>query len=278
MTHEDSTIQELERDLRALAVAQPEDEQLRVALRGRLAPSPPTTRRRWPSLRFTLPIAAGIAAATAAVFIALIGSSGTGGPTAADAAIIHRTLAAVTAPPNTILHEKTIDVSNGTSFVGEWWQQTRPPYANRGLKGQTGHVGEFADNGTTSYTYDPSTNTIYQHPDTSAPTFTDPVSLTRQQLANGQATVSGNTTINGQSLYGIRLASGITVYVDQGNYIPRYIDDPQRNGGGTLRFKVVTYQYLPATPQNLQLLSIKDQHPGATIDTNPQDWPAAINK
>ena len=277
MTHDDSSLRELERDLRALTAAQPQDEQFRAALRERLAPSHSTARRSWLSLRFTLPAAAGIAAATAAVAIALIGSGGTGGPSAADAAILHRALAAVTAPPDMILHEKTIDVTSGTTFVGEWWQQTSSPFASRGLKGQTGHLGEFADNGTTSYAYDPSTNTIYQHPDNSAPTFTDPVSLTRQQLASGQATVTGTSTINGEPLYGIRLSSGITTYVDQGNYIPRYIDDPQRDGG-TLRFKVVVYEYLPATPENLQLLNIQAQHPGATLDSNPQDWPAGTSK
>lgn len=248
-----------------------------VALREQLAPTPSPTRRRWPSLRFTLPVAAGVAAAAAAVAIALIGSSGTGGPSAADAAILHRALAAVTGPPNSILHEKATDVTNGTAFVGEWWQQTSPPYASRGLKGSTGHLFEFADNGSTSYTYDPATNTIYQHPDNSAPTFTDPVALTRQQLADGQATVTGKTTINGQPLYGIRLSNGITTYVDQGDYIPRYIDAPQRDGT-TVRLKVAVYQYLPASPQNLRLLNIQAQHPGAAVDTNPQDWPSGISK
>jgi hypothetical protein len=115
---------------------------------------------------------------------------------------------------------KTIDVSDGATFVGEWWQQTSSPYASRGLKGPVGHLGEVADNGTTSYLYDTSTNTIYEHPDTAVPTFTDPVSLLRQQLANGQASVTGETTINGQPFYGIRLSSGITTYVAKGSYNP----------------------------------------------------------
>lgn len=277
MTHDDPNLPQLEDDLWALAVAQPGDEHLRLRLRERLLPDPPVTKRRKPSFRFTLPALAGVAAAAAVAVIALIGATGSGGPGAADAAILHRTLAAVTAPPNTILHVKTIDVANGATFITEWWQQTSRPYANRGVKGPTGHLGEFANNGTTSYTYDPSTNTIYQHPDTGAPIFTDPISLIRQQLGNGQAHVTGKTTINGHPLYGIRLSSGITTYVDKGSYIPRYIDDPQSNGT-TLRFKVVAYQYLAAIPQHRQLLSITAQHPDATIDTNPNDWPASISK
>jgi hypothetical protein len=277
MTHDNSNLQQLEHDLRALAVARPEDEDLRRRLREQLRPTAPPTKRRKLSLRFTLPAVGGLAAATAVAAIALIGSSGSGGPNAADAAILHRTLAAVTGPPNSILHMKTIDTTNGTTFVGEWWQQTNTPYASRGVKGPLGHVGEFSDNGNTSYMYDPSTNTIYQRPDNSAPTFTDPVSLIRQQLANGQATVTGKTTIDGQQLYGIRISTGITTYVDNGSYIPVYIDDPQPNGS-TLRFKVVAYQYLPSTPQNLPLLSISAQHPNATTDPNPNDWPASASK
>jgi hypothetical protein len=277
MTHDDSNLQQLEHDLRALAVAQPGDQDLRRSLREQLLPAAPATRRRKLSLRFTLPAVAGVAAATAAVAIALTGTTGTGGPTAADAAILHRTLAAVTGPRNRILHVKTIDVTGSTTFVGEWWQQTSSPYASRGMKGPVGHLGEFADNGTTSYMYDASTNTIYERPDSAAPTYTDPVSLLRQQIANGQASVTGKTTINGQPLYGIRLSSGITTYVDKGSYIPRYIDSPQRNGS-TLRFTVVSYQYLTNTPQNTQLLSITAQHPNATIDANPHDWPSSNSK
>jgi hypothetical protein len=277
MTHDDSNLQELEHDLRALALAHPDDEHLRLTLRAQLLPaSPPVKRSRLPR-RVALPALAGLAAAAAALAIALIGSGSTGGPTVADAAILHRTLAAVTGPANKILHVKTVDVTDGTTFVGEWWQQTSSPYASRGTKGPLGHLGESADNGTTSYMYDPSTNTIYEHPDNSAPTFTDPISMIRQQLRNGQATVTAKTTIDGESVYGIRLSNGITTYVDKGSYTPRYIDDPQRNGP-TLRFQVVTYQYLPNTPQNLQLLSITAQHPNATIDTNPNDWPATTSK
>lgn len=277
MMLDDSNLQQLEDDLRALAAAQPGDEDLRLRLREGLLPEPPTTKRRKASFRFTLPALAGAAAAIAVVGIVLVGGSGSGGPSAADAAILHRTLAAVTGPPNTILHVKTTNVTAGTTFLGEWWQQTAPPYASRGVKGPIGHLGEFADNGTTSYMYDPSTNTIYQHPDSGTPSFTDPISLIRQQLASGQAKVTGEATINGHPLDGIRLASGITTYVDKGSYIPRYIDDPQSNGS-TLRFQVVAYQHLRSTPQNRQLLSITGQHPDATIDTNPSDWPSSTSK
>jgi hypothetical protein len=173
-----------------------------------------------------------------------------------------------------ILHVKTVDVQGGTEFVGEWWQQSSPPFASRGRKGP---VGEFADDGTSTYFYDAAANTIYEHPDSGPATFTDPVSLIRQQLADGQANLAGTTTIGGQSLYEIKLDSGVAAYVDQTSYVPRYLDEQQRNGS-TVRFRVVAYEYLAATPQNLQLLSITAQHPGARVDTNPNDWPTGIGK
>jgi hypothetical protein len=273
----DERLQLLERDLRALAAARPEDDDLRLALRDRLAPTPITRpRRRGPSLRFAVPATA-IVAAAAAVAIALVGVGRNGGPTAADAAVLHHTLAAITAPPNTILHVKTTDVEDGLAFVGEWWQQSSPPYASRGLKGPIGHLGEFADDGTTSFFYDAATDTIYEHPDGGPATFTDPVSLIRQQLADGRAHLAGSTVVDAESLYEIELEGGVTAYVDKTSYTPRYLDEPQRNGR-TLRLRVVAYEYLPATPQNLKLLTITAGHAGAHVDTNPDDWPAGVAK
>jgi hypothetical protein len=198
-----------------------------------------------------------------------------GGPSVAEAAVLHRTLAAVTGPAGTILHFKATGVTNGSAVLVDQWRETSPPYASRGLDGQVGDLVEFANDGSTSYLYDTTTNTIYEQPDSRAPTFTDPVSLIRQQLASGQASLVGTTTIGGQSLYQIQLDNGVTAYVDTTSYIPRYVDEPQRNGN-TLRLDVVAYEHLAATPANTQLLSITAQHPNAQIDTNPNDWPTGL--
>ena len=276
MTHDDWNLEVLESDLHSLAARQERDEQFRLILRERLLPEPRRGRHRRPALRFALPAGAAAAALAATVIVVLAGG-GTGGPGTASAAILHRTLAAVTPPSGTILHVKTVDRTDGTEFVGEWWQQTSPPYAGRGIKGPAGHLGEFADDGTKSYAYDPATNTIYERPDTGRPSFGDPVTMIRQQLADGEARVSGPTVIAGQPLYAIRLSNGITAYVDAGSYVPRYVDDPQRDGT-TVRFQVVAYDYLAATPENLSLLSMTAQHPQATVDSNPGDWPAGAAK
>jgi hypothetical protein len=268
--HDDSDLELLERDLWQLAEPREDDERVRLALRrelaGRLRPRP---RRR-----LRIRIAAGVSAVSAAAALALVvlvGSTGSGGPAAADAAIIHHALRAVTPPAGKILHTKVVGAQNGVAVAAEAWLQTAPPYAGRGIKGPVGHQGQFSDNGTTSFEYDPATNTIYEHPDSSPPSaFTDPVAQVRQELASGHAQVNGTVVIEGASLYKIDLPHGLVGYFDTGNYAPRYLDDPQRDGT-VVRLRVAVYEYLPMTSANRDLLSVTAQHPGARIDTNPSD-------
>jgi hypothetical protein len=221
-----------------------------------------------------------VSAAAAIALVALVGSTGSGGSTAADAAIIHHALRAVTPPAGEILHQKAVGTQNGTTFGTEVWRQTAPPYAGRAIKDQM----EFSDNGTTSFYYDPATNTIYERPDSSPrPAPNDPVAQIRQELASGQAHVNGTVVIEGTSLYKIDLPRGFVGYFDTSNYAPRYVDAPQRDGhraadprqaATVIRFRVEVYEYLPMTPANRDLLSVTAQHPGARIDTNPSDAPA----
>jgi hypothetical protein len=261
--HDKSDLQLLERDLKRLSEPRGDDEQLRLAIRTQLAVSHAPRPRRRLSIRITLGAAAGAAAAAIAV-VALIGTAGSGGPAVADAAVIHHALTAVTWPANAILHEEVVGVQNGMQVEAQWWQETSAPYASRGMKGAAGHQGEFADNGTTSFQYDPGTNTITEQPDSSPPTFTDPISQVRQELASGQAQVAGTVVINGASLYKIDLPHGLVGYFDTNDYQPRYIDDPQRDGS-VVRLQVVAYGYLPMTGSNRAQLSLTAQHPTARI-------------
>jgi hypothetical protein len=155
-------------------------------------------------------------------------------------------------------------VQNGVQVQAEWWQETSPPYASRGIKGSAGHQGEFSDNGTTSLEYESGTNTITEQRDSSPPTFTDPVSQVRQELARGEAHVAGTVVIGGTSLYKIDLPNGLVGYFDTNDFLPRYLDDPQRDGS-VVRLRVVAYEYLPMTVPNEALLSITAQHPTAHI-------------
>jgi hypothetical protein len=261
--HDDSQLELLERDLRALAEPREKDERLRLVVRSHVAAgATPRPRRRWTRIA----LGAAAVAAVAAAVVALVGASGSSGPTVADAAVIHHALTAVTWPRNAILHDEVVGVQNGVPVAAEFWQETSPPYASRGMKGPAGHQGEFGDTGTTTLDYNPATNTISEQPDSSRPTFTDPVSQVRQELASGQAQVAGTVVIGGASLYKIDLPHGLVGYFDTTDYRPRYLDDPQRDGS-VVRLRVVAYAYLPMTASNRTLLSVTAQHPTAHIVT-----------
>jgi hypothetical protein len=269
---DDSDLDLLERDLQKLAQPRDDDEWVRLALRRRLADQ----SRPRPHRRLRMRIAAGVSAVSAAAaiaLVALVGSTGSGGPAAADAAIVHHVLGAVTPPAGEILHTKVVGTQNGVTVAAEVWQQTAPPYAGRGIKGPLGHQGEFSDNGTTSFEYDPATNTIYEHPDSSPPqAFTDPVAQVRQELRSGHAQVSGTVVIEGASLYKIDLPHGLVGYFDVNDFRPRYLDNPQRDGS-VVRLRVVAYEYLPMTPSNRALLSVTAQHPTAHVEVGQGGQP-----
>ena len=141
------------------------------------------------------------------------------------------------------------------------------------ISGRGGQV-ESAANGTTFSQYDPDTNTIYQHPDSTSPTLIDPIESVRAELTYGTAQIAGTVTIDGKSLYKIELPDGVVGYFDQTDYRPAYLDNPQRDGS-VVRTKVITYEELPITPDNEKLLSITAQHPRASVHTSP---PSASNK
>jgi hypothetical protein len=280
-TPDDPTIALLERDLAQLARPTETDKAFRLALRSQLAQQltqPPQLRHQPGRIRrnsrLRLAFGAGSIACLAAVAaIAFLGTSGAGGSSAADAAILRQARAAVTPPANMILHVKMVSQLGSSQVVGEWWQQTSAPYAGRWIKGTPGHQDEAADNGTTSFSYDAASNTIYQRPDTAPPRFSDPLSQIRNELASGNARVLGTTTINGAPLYKIALPNNLVGYFDTTSYKPLYLDDPQRNGG-TVRFSISDLEYLPTTADP-NALSLSAQHPTARIDSNPNDWPGA---
>ena len=273
--HDDSNLELLERDLSALAAPRESDERLHLALRDELAATlPGRSASRWRSIRDPLGAAAVVAAAAAAALavVAFVGTGGSAGPSVASAAVVHHALEAVTPPANAILHTEVVGVQNGVTVVGETWQKTSPPYASRDLKGPSGHEGEFADDGTNSFEYDPATNSISEQPDSSHPTFADPVAQVRRELADGRAVETGTVTIGGVSLYRIDLPHGLVGYFDTVDYLPRYLDDPQRDGRA-VRLRVGAYEYLTMTPANRDLLSITAQHPRAQIVTGSSATP-----
>jgi hypothetical protein len=212
-------------------------------------------------------------AVAAAAFVALIGTGGSTGLSPAEAAIIRNAARGITLPANGIVHVKETGMQNGAPVTVEWWQQTSPPYALRLIKSRAGQQTEGADDGTTSFQYDAGANTILESPATAPPALVDPLSVVREQLANGSARVAGTETIDGASLYKIELPTGVVGYFDRTDYRPMYVDNPQRDGT-VVRTQVVTYEELPMTPENATLLSITAHYPDARVDTNPNDAPS----
>jgi hypothetical protein len=192
-------------------------------LHGRRRPS--YSRRT--AIRFGVPLA-GAAAAGAAV-LALSG----GAPVqSADAAILRHVGAALNAPATTILHERALVTAGSKTQVYELWEQTDAPHAYRVIK--WGHEGTGRDGSA----YD------------LAATF-------HSLVTSGKAHVDATTTFDGVPAYKLtvsgaddKFANG-TVYVSRGDYHPLLIDTTA-NGGERIAFQ--TYEYLPATTANLQLL------------------------
>jgi hypothetical protein len=227
--------------------------------------------------RLRRPLLAGVPAAAVAGLLAVAvvalvaGNPGSHGPTTADAAIIRHAAAALTPPPNEILHTKV----EGDGFVSETWKLTSAPYSFLGYKGPIGAATpEAAVSGTTASWYDPATNSIHESPITKPKPpqgFDDPLAQVHQALQNGEARVLGTAHVDGVNTYKIQFAdegefgpSSLVAYVDQITYRPIVLDDPQRNGG-IVHLRVVTIELLPSTPANMQLLSLTARHPGAHV-------------
>ena len=259
------TTEELERDLMTLAGPRPDDERARLTIRATLVEqigARPQHRRR---SRLALGAAAVAAAALGAAILGLVGSAGP----SADAAILAGVSRVLSPPPDLIVHVHETGQVDGAPVSAEWWQETNAPYAMRLIKSNGDYVGEGSADGTTTSRYDAATNTISERPSSgSATTLIDPIETVRAALQNGTAQVSGTVTIDGRSLYKIELPNGVVGYFDRTDYRPAYLDNPQGDGS-IVRTKVLTYEELPLTPQNEQLVSLTAQHPDARVETSP---------
>jgi hypothetical protein len=224
----------------------------------------PLAVRRPPARLVAPPLIAAVAAVVVtAVFL------GAGRHTQpAEAAILSRLAAALTPPPSTILHEQAqISLPGEPAQPFELWVEADAPQAYRVIK--WGHEASW--NGSSFSTYDAGTNTITAG---LASALTaglshepiDPAATLRSLVQSGQATVDGTTTIDGVAAYRLTVTSSPdpflvgTAYVAITNYQPLEIDTTTNSE--TIVFQ--TYEYLPATSANLQLLDLGTQHPGAT--------------
>jgi hypothetical protein len=240
-------------------------EQLRAAVEHDLSRHP----TRWlprPALRVAVPVLVGLAATAAAIVILV----GFGAQTrSADAAILDRVVTALTPPPGTILHEQAMISTPGQSAQPfELWAQADSPNAYRVIK--WGH--EAAWNGSSYSTYDAGSNTVTDGPSAGSSSGsshepTDFAATLRALVQSGDATVDGTSTINGVQAYRLTVTNSPdpwllgTAYVATSDYHPLEIDTTTNSE--TIVYQ--TYEYLPSTSANLQLLDLAAQHPGAAV-------------
>jgi hypothetical protein len=230
------------------------------------------------ALRVGLPAAVSLAAAAASAIVLLGGGVSGSGTSTADAAIIHHADVAFAAPPNEVFHSKL----QGDGFVAESWQLTSAPYSYLRRTGPIGAAPYASDDGSTAAYYDPTTNTIHQTRSTKPAAPDDPLTEIRQELQDGRARVLSTATVDGAATYEIQLADkdgfdaqSLIVYVDRGSYRPIEIADPQRNGT-TVHLRVVAFEYLPATPANMNLLSLTARYPNAHVVSDSAAAAASI--
>lgn len=186
-----------------------------------------SSRRRRLTLKAGVPVAGAMGAAALAV--TLVGGTPA---TTADAAILRHVAAALTSPPATILHERALVTIGATTAPYELWMENVPPYHYHVLK--WGHNGM----GRSGAPYDPAAEL-------------------HALVQSGKASVQGTATVDGVPSYKLTVAGSSdrflngTAYVAQDNYRPLEIDTTG-NGGERIVFQ--TYEYLPATTANLELV------------------------
>jgi hypothetical protein len=130
---------------------------------------------------------------------------------------------------------------------------------------------EAAWNGSSYSFYDSGSNTVTTgvapgSPSGNSHTPADFAATLRALVQSGDAKVDGTTTINGVQAYKLTVTNSPdrfllgTAYVATSDYHPLEIDTT--TDSETIVYQ--TYEYLPATSANLQLLNLTAQHPRAT--------------
>jgi hypothetical protein len=197
----------------------------------------------------------------------------------------------------------------------ETWTLLVSPYSFRSVQAARPGFppAESATNGNLgSQIYDPATNTVYVY-EAVAPSEADlqkkaqlegkTVEQMKQDdaakaavgfkdkfqgvvdrmLASGKATVDRDLVVDGRHAVRITGVDGdadIIYTVDAKTYdpiefqvVPAAAGTDKANAATTMRF--LAYDTLPATDANLALFDLAAQHPGATVDRDPQDFAAA---
>jgi hypothetical protein len=223
-----------------------------------------------------------IGGAAIAVAVSLVlygGAIGGSGPSP-----LERASAAVsTWPAGMILHTQQRMVSHFDQpvYVEDTWQLTSPPYTKR-------IVNSFADGVPTDTTestldgngngafYDQSTNQVVETTNLAAswrPTGVDSEThdTIEAYIARSHATSLGPSEVDGHQVIGFEAWGDERMFIDVKTYLPVMDQSygmgvgPERNGYDTH----YTFELLPDTAANHELVDLAAQHPGTTVSTLP---------
>jgi hypothetical protein len=247
-------------------------------------------RRRRQRTRFLR--SAVVFAAIAAVTLGVLSTVPGSGPS-----VVERAAAAIGASDGSIRH--VVAVTTGTNPDGravtwrmESWQQTVSPFNERQIVIAGNRRLEVATVDGVPQLYDAATNTIFTTPPQTStdvpPTKDSAPAKARGEveqldggvdryrakilalLQSGKVREDGRVTVDGRDAIRIvSTAADVILLVDAGTYEPI----EWRLGGSTTRFPA--YEHLAASDANEALLSLRAQHPDATVDADPGNYQAA---
>jgi hypothetical protein len=245
-------------------------------------------------------------AAAAAVALGALSAVPRTGPS-----VVERAAAALRTAEGTILHTVlvgTLTGPNGPKDLRiETWQASSRPHDQLQIIAAGGRQFEAAMTDGVGQLYDPQTNTIYvsrsqptnaDTPDkaraTKWKTGADKAEVSGKEgtvvaaddtyrakilglLESGKVHEAGREAIDGRNA--IRLVSddgSVTLLVDTDSYEP--IEWRVSQDGQTAVTSFPTYERLPATDADAALLSLPGRHPDATLDDDPADYEAALER
>jgi hypothetical protein len=251
-------------------------------------------RRRHSALRIAVLVAV---VAGAAFVVANVASTGHGSAVSPAQAktLIRHARAALVLPSGAILEEDAVttltarDGSTSTSEVHEWLS-TNPPFDNRIITSQNGKVRwEQAFASGRLDLYDPATNTVYlapaalpnQVPDD--PSWNSALAEVRYLLGQRSVTVNPDAMLDGAPAIEFTFDRGrFSYWASPGDYQPLQSEDRQdslpdgQGAVGITRYPVE--RVLTGASAAPSLLSLRAQHPSATVDAGSADYQAALHR
>jgi hypothetical protein len=251
--------------------ASPPREEVRIRARARLLEQVALDERRGgpPRRRPVRRLVGGVvglsAALAAAVVLLVVEPWQPTGETA-----VARAATMVSPEPRTVLHIRMDGHRISSPFFEQW---IAPDGSWRELHGGSDPAGPctiedgYDASSRTASTYDPRTRTVYSLPLPPAQARLaqlDPMAKVREWLSGGRLRAAGDTLLDGRPVtrlvptHGTSLFGAIAYYVDArtGRPVRWQVD-------ATQWYDFTTYERLPATPRDLRLASLQDQHPQA---------------